>query len=54
MKNLIELLKIIRYRKQIIQLLRYSFDEVKEYRYLTTREKQILRTEKQFHDLKAL
>ena len=53
MKNLIELLKIIRYRKQIIQLLRYSFDEVKDYRYLTRKERFII-TEKQFHDLKAL
>lgn len=53
MKNLIELLKVIRYRKQIIQLLRYSFGEVKEYHYLTRKERFIL-TEKQFHDLKAL
>lgn len=53
MKNLIELLKVIRYRKQIIQLLRYSFEEVKEYHYLTRKERFIL-TEKQFHDLKAL
>jgi hypothetical protein len=54
MKNLIELLKVIRYRKQIIQLLRYSFDEVQEYRYLTTKEKQILRTEREFYDIKSL
>ena len=54
MKNLIELLKVIRYRKQIIQLLRYSFNEVTEYKYLTTKEKQILKTEKEFYDLKAL
>jgi hypothetical protein len=53
MKNLIELLKVIRYRKQLIQLLRYSFEEVKEYQYLTRKERFIL-TEKQFHDLKAL
>lgn len=54
MKNLIQLLKVIKYRKQIIQLLRYSLDEVKEYRYLTTTEKQIIRTRKAFYDIKSL
>lgn len=54
MKNLIELLKILRYRKQIIQLLRYSFNEVQEYKYLTIKEKQILRTEREFYDIKSL
>ena len=52
MKNLIQLLKVIKYRKQIIQLLRYSFNEVEGYRYLTTKEKQILRTEREFYDIK--
>ena len=54
MKNLIELLKVIIYRKQIIQLLRYSFNEVQEYKYLTTKEKQILKTEKEFYNIKSL
>jgi hypothetical protein len=54
MKNLIEILKILKYRKQIILLLRYSFDEVQEYRYLTRKEKQIIRTEREFYDIKSL
>jgi hypothetical protein len=54
MKNLIEILNVLKYRKQIIQLLRYSFAEVQEYRYLTTKEKQILRTEREFYVIKSL
>ena len=54
MKNLMQLLKVIIYRKQIIQLLRYSFNEVPEYRWLTNKEKQILKTEKEFYNIKSL
>jgi hypothetical protein len=53
MKSLIELLKIIKYRKEIILLLRYSFDEVNDYQFLTRKEKVIL-TKKQFYDIKTL
>jgi hypothetical protein len=49
-----KIIKYWKYRKQIIQLLRYSFAEVKEYKYLTKTEKNILRSEKEFLDVRSL
>lgn len=51
---MLQLIKLIKYRKQIIGLLRYSLGEVHEYKYLTKKEKEIVTTPKVFHDLKAL
>jgi superfamily II RNA helicase len=49
-----KIIKYWKYRKQIIMLLRYSFAEVKDYRYLTKTEKKILRSEKEFVDVRSL
>lgn len=49
-----KLIKYWKYRKQIVLLLRYTFEEVEEYYYLTKAEKKILKSEKEFLDVKSL
>lgn len=49
-----KLFKYLKYRKQIMALIRYSFEEVKEYKYLTKKEKEIIKTNKEFIDIKSL
>lgn len=49
-----KIIKYWKYRKQIIMLLRYYFAEVKDYKCLTKTEKNILRSEKEFLDVRSL
>lgn len=46
----------LKYRKQIVMLLRYSLNEVpvEDYRYLTRAEKIIISDLKTFKDIKSL
>ncbi len=50
LKNLITYL---RYRKQILALINYSFEEVVYYKYLTKTEKRII-SQEQFQEIRLL
>jgi hypothetical protein len=48
------LINYIRYKKEILGILKYSFEEVKDYKYLTKTEKKIITNEKDFFLIKSM
>lgn len=48
------LINYIRYRKEILGILKYSFEEVTEYKYLTKSEKKIITNKKDFYIIKSM
>jgi hypothetical protein len=47
-----KILLFLKYRKQILALLKYSFNDVSDYKYLTIKERSIL-SEKDFNIIKT-
>ena len=49
-----DLINYIRYKKEILGILKYSFEEVTDYKYLTKSEKKIITNEKDFKLIKSI
>ena len=49
-----DLINYIRYKKEILDILKYSFEEVTDYKYLTKSEKKIITNEKDFKLIKSI
>jgi len=49
-----KLITYLRYKKEILGILKYSFEEVNNYKYLTKSEKKIITNEKDFKLIKSI